>query len=91
MLLLLHIITLSIVTVTLSVIKCYYEEIKNELPPGLTINFVKEATEVLAIALSQPLLQKVKAKKSGETVPIYLPGPDEPPQLYAEGGRSDEK
>ena len=60
-----------------------YEEIKNELPPGLTINFVKEATEVLAIALSQPLLQKVKAKKSGETVPIYLPGPDEPPQLYA--------
>lgn len=53
-----------------------YDEIKKELPPDLSIVFVKEMDEVLKLALATELKPKSKEIR-------YLPGGDEPPRMYA--------
>ncbi|MFH1362353.1 MAG: S16 family serine protease, partial [bacterium] len=63
-----------------------YEEIKNEVPNDLKVNFVKYADEAIAIALTKPLDKKKKIKlmkKNGPEPLKYSPPSDDPPQMYA--------
>ena len=66
------------------------EEIKKELPPDLAIEFVKEADEVLKIALAGKIEPRLNAEEGdppggkGRKQWYIPPGPEkEPPTLYA--------